>query len=82
MMLQRETIDKTARRTRLEAEDALQLYMARITDNVAVLDEQAALLSAALAERTELLCKMQPGLKARLKVLSASDGENKETERR
>jgi hypothetical protein len=71
MILQTESIDKTARHTRLEAEDALQLYMAKITINVAVLDEQAALLLAALAERKELLCNMQAGVRAQ--AVPASD---------
>jgi hypothetical protein len=59
--LQRLSDDKSVRHTRLEATEALELYMAKINNNVAVLNEQTVLLQAAFAERDELLRKFRPG---------------------
>lgn len=61
MTLQRTSDDKSVRHARLEAKEALELYMTKINNNVAVLSEQAALLEAAFVERNELLRKIQAG---------------------
>jgi|KBSMisStaDraftv2_1062788.scaffolds.fasta_scaffold63886_4 hypothetical protein len=61
MTLQRMSDDKSVRHTRLEATEALELYMTKINNNVAVLNEQTALLQAAFVERNELLREIQAG---------------------
>jgi hypothetical protein len=47
--------DPTARRMSLEGLEALELYGAQMEQNLVALAQQAALLQAALAERTELI---------------------------
>jgi hypothetical protein len=61
MTLQKVSGGKSVGHARLEAKEALELYVARINHNVAVLNEQAALLRAAFVERDELLHKIQAG---------------------
>jgi hypothetical protein len=46
--------DPAARRMSLEGLEALELYGAQMEQNLAALAQQAALLQAALAQRTEL----------------------------
>jgi len=59
MTLQRMSDDKSVRHTRLEATEALELYMTKINNNVATLSVQTALLQAAFVERNELLREIQ-----------------------
>jgi hypothetical protein len=59
MTLQRMSDDKSVHHARIEAMEALELYVARINSNVGVLNEQAALLCVAFVERKELLRKIQ-----------------------
>jgi hypothetical protein len=60
MTLQRMSDDNSVH-TRLEAKEALELYVTKINNNLAVLNEQAVLLQAAFVERNELLREIQAG---------------------
>jgi chemotaxis methyl-accepting protein methylase len=48
-------LDPTSRRMSLEGLEALELYGAQMEHNLDVLAQQAALLQAALVERTEVM---------------------------
>ncbi len=48
-------LDPTSRRMSLEGLEALELYEAQMDHNLEGLAQQAALLQAALAERTEMI---------------------------